>query len=168
MDWAPPVPGVVFLDSSVVIDLDRYGDYVWDGGELPDRLPAQQRMQIEALRILMALVARAGIACAVSSQVVRESKGQYVREVAEHWLAVRDAWELQDRGLPPMTVVATLPKKDQLVLAQAYRSGCQVILTNDLQWMRQTHRRTIAALGIETHTPVTLLEALRPWLSLWL
>jgi predicted nucleic acid-binding protein len=67
-----------------------------------------------------------------------------------------------------MTVVASLPPKDQLVIAQAYRSGCDVLVTNDLQWMRARHRTTIAALGMEAHTPETLVEALSPWLGLWL
>ena len=67
-----------------------------------------------------------------------------------------------------MTLVADLPAKDRLVLAQAYRSGCEVVLTNDLKWMSLTHHRTIAALGMEAHTPETLIESLRPWLSLWL
>jgi len=67
-----------------------------------------------------------------------------------------------------MTIVATLPPKDQLILAQAYRSGCAVVLTNDLKWMRPSHRRTIAALGMSVHTPQSLLEELQPWLALWL
>ncbi len=61
-DWAPPVPAAIFLDTSVVIDLDMYGEQVWDGTEIPVTVPDQQRRQIEALRVLMALVDRAGIA----------------------------------------------------------------------------------------------------------
>ena len=118
--------------------------------------------------MLMALVERAGIACAVSAEVVRESRGTYVHDIATHWHEAREAWGFEDRGLPPMTVVASLPKKDQLVIAQSYRSGCEVIVTNDLQWMRATHRKTIAALGMEAHTPESLVDALRPWLSLWM
>lgn len=167
-EWTPPVPGAIFLDSSIVIDLDQYAEQVWEGAPVPSAVPEQQRRQIDALRVIMSLVERAGIACAVSPEVIREARCQYVQAIAEHWRDARDAWGFEDRGLPPMTIVAGLPKKDQLVLAQAYRSGCEVVLTNDLQWMRQTHRRTIAALGIEAHTPVTLLEALRPWLALWL
>lgn len=67
-----------------------------------------------------------------------------------------------------MTLVAKLPAKDQLVLAQAYRSGCEAVLTNDLAWLRASHRRTIAALGMEAHTPETLLHAIEPWLGLYL
>lgn len=167
-DWAPPVPAAIFLDSSVVIDLDAFGEQIWDRVEIPATVSGQQRRQIEALRVLMALVERAGIACAVSAEVVRESRGTYVRDIAAHWHESRDAWGFQDRGLPPMTVVASLPPKDQLVIAQAYRSGCEVVVTNDLQWMRATHRTTIAALGMEVHTPETLLEALSPWVALWL
>ncbi len=167
-DWAPPVPAAIFLDSSIVIDLDKYAEQIWDGAELPAEVPDQQRRQIEALRVLMALVERAGIACAVSPEVVREAHGPYVQMIAEHWRDAREAWGFEDRGVPPMTLVADLPTKDQLVLAQAYRSACEVVLTNDLQWMRATHRRTIAALGMEAHTPQTLVAALRPWLALWL
>ena len=167
-DWAPPVPAAIFLDTSIVIDLDTYGEQVWEGAEIPTTLPDQQRRQIDALRILMALGERAQLAFAVSPEVIREAHGSYVLAIAEHWREAREAWGIEERGLPPMTLVADLPKKDRLVLAQAYRSGCEIVLTNDLQWTRRQHHRTIAALGMEAHTPESLIEALRPWLSLWL
>ena len=167
-DWAPPVPGAIFLDSSIVIYLESFGPQIWEDEPIPDELPDQQRRQIEALVVLMALAERAGLAFCVSDEVVRETGGQYVRDIAAHWREARLASGIEDRGLPPMTVVADLPRKDQLVLAQAYRSGCEVVLTNDLRWVRRRNRRTIAALGIEAHTPETLLDSIRPWLSLWL
>lgn len=67
-----------------------------------------------------------------------------------------------------MTIVAELPPKDQLILAEAYRTGCEVVLTNDLRWMKPSHHRRIAALGMEAHTPESLVKQLRPWLALWL
>ena len=167
-DWAPPVPAAIFLDTSIVIDLDTYGEQIWDGVAIPTTLAEQLRRQIEALTTLMALASRAGLAFAVSSEVIREAHGRYVLDIAEHWQEGREALGIADRGLPPMTLVSDLPRKDQLVLAQAYRSGCEVVLTNDLRWMRRTHRRTISALGVEAHTPETLVAALRPWLALWL
>jgi len=42
------------------------------------------------------------------------------------------------------------------------------VLTNDLQWTKPKHRRTIAALGMVAHTPESLIEELWRWLSLWL
>lgn len=167
-DWAPPVPAAIFLDTSIVAYLETYGEQVWEGAEIPPTLPDQQRRQIDALRTLMALGDRAGLAFAVSPEVIREAGGKYVLEIAEHWREAREAWGIEDRGLAPMTLVATLPRKDQLILAQAYRSGCEVVLTNDLKWTRPLHRRTIAALGMEAHTPESLIDALRPWLALWL
>jgi hypothetical protein len=167
-DWAPPIPAAIFLDSSVVIDLDAYGSAIWDGEPLPRTMPDQHRSQVEALRVLMVMVERAGIACAVSPEVVREAHGDYVLMLADHWDEARVAMGVGDRGLPPMTLVADLPPKDRLVIAQAYRSSCEVVLTNDQQWMRAKHRRTLAALGIEAHTPVSLLDAVRPWIALWL
>lgn len=41
---------------------------------------------------------------------------------------------------------AELPKKS-LVIAQAYRSGCEVVLTNDLKWMSAMHRRSLRRLA---------------------
>ena len=92
----------------------------------------------------------------------------YVRELSAYWDEMRRACGIEERGLAPMTVVAELPPKDQLVLAQAFRSGCEAILTSDLQWTRRTHRRTIAALGMSVYTPEELLGEVRPWLALWL
>ena len=168
-DWRPPIPAAIFLDTSIVLDLDRFGEHIFDGAPLGPNLPDQQRRQIEALRVLMALVDRAGLALAVSPEVIREARaGPYVRELAAYWDEMRRAMGIEERGLAPMTVVARLPPKDQLVLAQAFRSGCEAILTNDLQWTRRTHRRTIAALGMSVYTPEELLEEVRPWLALWL
>lgn len=168
-DWRPPIPAAIFLDTSIVLDLDRFGEHIFDGVPLGPTLPDQQRRQIEALRVLMALVDRAGLAVAVSPEVIREARGRpYVRELSAYWDEMRRAWGIEERGLAPMTVVAKLPPKDQLVLAQAFRSGCEAILTNDLQWTRRTHRRTIAALGMSVYTPEELLEEVRPWLALWL
>jgi hypothetical protein len=167
-DWTPPVPLAIFLDTSIVIDLETYGDTLWDGAPVPPTLPDQHRRQLEALKLLLPLADRAGLAFAVSPEVVREAPGSYVDMIAGHWREAREAWGFEDRGLPPMTLVVKLPEKDQLIIAQAYRSGCEVVLTNDLRWLSATHRRTIAALGMEAHTPETLIDALHPWLALWL
>jgi hypothetical protein len=116
----------------------------------------------------MALAERAHLAFAVSNEVIREAHGTYVLDIADHWQVARHELGIEERGQAPVTAVADLPRKDQLVLAEAYRSGCEVVLTNDLQWTRQRHRRTLAALGMSVHTPESLVDALRPWLALWL
>jgi hypothetical protein len=170
-EWHPPIPAGIFLDTSIVIDLETYGEQIWDGVAIDASLPTQHARQIDALRVLMALADRAQLAFAVSPEVVRQRRvkgGNYVLDVADHWLVAREEWGIAERGLAPMTVITTLPQKDQLVLAEAFRSGCEVVLTNDLKWMTKTHRRTIAALGMRAHTPESLLEELRPWLALWL
>ncbi|MGD0862070.1 MAG: hypothetical protein ABSA21_04850 [Candidatus Limnocylindrales bacterium] len=166
--WSSPLPAGIFLDTSIVVYLETYGEEIWDNTAPDPALPEQQRRQIEALRVLMALADRAGLAFAVSPEVARQTGGRYVADIAAHWQEARLAWGIEERGLAPMTVVATLPSRDQLVLAEAYRSGCEVVLTNDLKWLSARHRRTIAALGMEAHTPETLYEKLRPWLALWL
>lgn len=75
-DWRPPIPAAIFLDTSIVLDLDRFGEHIFDGVPLGPTLPDQQRRQIEALRVLMALVDRAGLAVAVSPEVIREARGR--------------------------------------------------------------------------------------------
>jgi hypothetical protein len=169
MDWRAPIPGAIFLDTSIVLYLEDFGEHIFDGAPLEKPLPDQQQRQLAALTVLMALVDRAGLALAVSAEVIREARaGPYVRELAAHWDEKRREWGIEERGLAPMTVVATLPPKDQLVLAQAFRSGCEAILTNDIRWTKPKHRRTIAALGMTVYTPEELLEEIRPWLALWL
>lgn len=167
-EWHPPIPAGIFLDTSIVAYLETYGGQIWEGEPIDPALPSQQVRQIQAMRVLMALAERAHLAFAVSPEVVRQAGGTYVLGIADHWREAREEWGIEERGLAPMTVVATLPAKDQLVLAEAYRSGCEVVLTNDLKWTKPLHRRTIAALGMEAHTPESLVEDLRPWLPLWL
>src|SRR5665811_19743 len=142
-DWSPPIRAGIFLDSSIVVYLEKYGEQIWECTAADPALPEQQRIQIEALRILMALAGRTGLAFAVSPEVARQTGGRYVADVAAHWQEARLAWGIEDRGLAPVTVVATLPSRDQLVLAEAYRSGCEVVLTNDLKWLRPRHRRCL-------------------------
>jgi len=169
MDWRAPIPGAIFLDTSIVLYLEDYGEYIFDGALLEKPLPDQQRRQLTALRVLMALVDRAGLALAVSPEVIHEARaGRYVQDLAAFWDEMRREWGIEERGLAPMTVVATLPPKDQLVLAQAFRSGCEAILTNDIRWTKPKHRSAIAALGMKVYTPEELLEEVRPWLALWL
>jgi hypothetical protein len=49
-----------------VVYLEKYGEQIWGKVAADPVLPEQQRRQIEALRILMALAERAGLAFAVS------------------------------------------------------------------------------------------------------
>ena len=56
----------------------------------------------------------------------------YVLELAAYWQQAREDWGIEERGLAPMTVISSLPAGDRTVLAQAYRSGCEVLLTNVL------------------------------------
>jgi hypothetical protein len=164
----PWIPEGIFLDTSIVAYLDRYGDEIWESVQLDPNLPEQLLRQIEALGVLMALTERAGLAFAVSPEVARQARCRYVFDIADHWEVARIDWGIEERGLPPVTLIVSLPLKDQVVLAEAYRSGCEVVLTNDLKWTRRKHGRTIAALGMSAHTPESLVNALRPWLPLWL
>ncbi len=167
-DRTPPVPYGVFLDSSIVIYLEEYGEQIFDGVAVDPALPSQLQEQMEALRVLMMLAFRAGWAFAVSPAVVDEVNSSYVRELAAYWQQAREDWGIEERGLAPMTVISSLPNGDQTVLAQAYRSGCEVLLTNDLRWLKPTHHRTLTALGLDAYTPEALVTFLEPWLGLWL
>lgn len=166
-DWRPDVPAGIFLDTVIVAYLENFAEVIFEGAPIDPAVPQQQARQLEALRLLMAIAGRAGFAFAVSDEVARQAGGHYVRDIAEHWEAARVALGIEERGLAPVTLVAELPKRDRLILAQAYRSGCEVVLTNDLQWVRQLHRTKIASLGMEAHTPESLIERLEPWLGLW-
>jgi len=103
----------------------------------------------------------------VSPAVVAQGPTWYAYEVAEHWRLARETWEIEERGLAPMTLIGTLPRTDQVILAEAYRTGCEVVLTNDLKWVKPKHAKTIAGLGMAAHTPESLVTYLRPWLGLW-
>src|SRR5664280_1135514 len=94
-DWSPPLPAGVFLDSSIVVYLEKYGEQIWDNTAVDPALPEQQRRQIEALRILMALAGRAGLAFAVSPEVARQTGGRYVGDIAAHWQEARLAWGIE-------------------------------------------------------------------------
>lgn len=172
-EWHPPIPAGILLDTSIVSYLDTYGEQVWDNVPADPGLADQQVRQLDALRILTALADRAHLAFAVTPEVIRQAARRpggrrYAEQILIHWREARFDWGIEERRATPMTLVAELPPKDQLVLAEAYRSGCEAVLTNDLAWTKQSHRRRIAALGMEAHTPETLIEQLRPWLALWL
>jgi predicted nucleic acid-binding protein len=167
-DRTPPVPYGIFLDSSIVIYLEKYGEQIFDGVAVDPALPWQLQEQLEALRVLMMLAFRAGFAFAVSPAVIDQVGSSYVRDIAAHWHQARDDWGIKERDLAPMTVISSLPKRDQTVIAQAYRSGCEVLLTNDLRLLKPTHHLTLAELGLDAYTPQGLITFLGPWLALWL
>src|SRR2546429_121151 len=62
----PPIPYGIFLDTSVVAYLETHAAAIFERGPIDGALPAQLQKQIHALRILMALADRAGLAFAVS------------------------------------------------------------------------------------------------------
>ena len=46
-DWSPPLPAGIFLDSSIVMYLEKYGEQVWENVAADPALPEQQRQQID-------------------------------------------------------------------------------------------------------------------------
>jgi hypothetical protein len=101
----------------IVAYLETYGAQVWEGEPIDPVLPDQQVRQLEALRVLTAVADRAQLAFAVSPEVINQAGGTYVLNIAQHWQDAREAWGIEERGVAPMTLVATLPRRDQAVLA---------------------------------------------------
>ena len=54
-DRTPSVPYGIFLDSSIVIYLEKYGEQIFDGVAVDPTLPLQMEEQLDALRVLMML-----------------------------------------------------------------------------------------------------------------
>jgi hypothetical protein len=180
------LPRRLFLDSSTLQTLLRYGEYVWENVEPPagDRVHKQPalRADIDALRLIFQINQRAGFDIVLSegslAEVTAKGEPAYTRwalDVLDHWLTRVE--EYQGRALAGSGVELAarlderrfgyLSAKDKRLLKDALALECDAFLTRDGKLAKNARPLEIAV-GIKVLRPTEYAALLRTWAALWL
>jgi hypothetical protein len=165
------LPRRVFLDSSTLQALMRYGNFVWENvrpspGDRAYSIPGFLG-DLEALRLIFQVNERAGFDIVVSPNSVSEvdAKGEpgytsWVLDVLDHWLIRIEEYQgiaFDDTG-PPLASKLDDPRfgylsaKDKLLIQDALALECDAFLTMEKK-LAKNAANLRAAVGIEVLRP---------------
>jgi hypothetical protein len=181
-----PVPNRIFLDTNVVNFTLDWGAAIFDGGSIPDELPAKDIDDILALQGIFTTGQRAMWQLAISPKTYDEIMGTQDKGrrqelkgwFNELWLYWREYFRnegLSDehaaslgRRLGDSQFLATFPDPpDRELIAHAIAYGCDLFCTRDRRSIIR-HREKAPDLGIRFATPAEWWIDLRPWAALWI
>lgn len=177
------LPRRIFLDSSVLQNLERYGAFIWDGEALPESSKVlRDRFGLDklvALRAIMFVNERAGFEFALSERSLNEvlDSGdrrylQWAYDVLDHWQAcIEDAGGLEPADEALIAKVRGgsfeyLSPKDRDLIEDAVSLGCEAFLTFENK-LPKNAPHIERELGIKVLTPVHYWELLQPWARLY-
>ena len=180
------IPGRVFLDSSTLQTLQVYGEYIYDGGEIPREnkiwsIP-DGFQNLEALRKIMLVGRRGSLQLALSRNSLQEivDRGsndylQWALEILEYWDDCLAAY--QDKGYAfsgkgnllsiklQGNQFGYLSTKDAILIQDAVLLECDVFLTMEQKLPRNAVHLE-QNLGIKVLQPIGYWNLLRPWAAL--
>jgi hypothetical protein len=182
-DARPEFPQRIFLDSSVLQTMLRYGEFLYDGGliEPHDRIHRDPNglAKLEALQAIMEVGRRASFQFALSknsfSEVTHAARSSYLSwayDVLDHWNACLEesdppipndeALRMLDSGQ-----VGYLGNGDRALIRDAILFECDTFLTmeNKLPKNRPHLRK---CLGLWVETPEMVWSRVQPWAGLFL
>lgn len=177
------VPGRVFLDTSVVNFVLKFGEQIHDNVPPPVTATIRESSDIEALRGLFVTGARAAWQFAVSPTTYAEvaaTKGAVRRRYLEGWffelwhywqttLAAEDCSRARinrEVTIHP-SVLRHLPDKaDRSLLRDAVGFRCDAFCTRDWHTIL-SHRDKLIGLPLSILTPSEWWKLVRPYAALW-
>jgi hypothetical protein len=182
------LPRRLFPDSSTLQNLDTYGEYVYDGGQVEPgarilSVPDGMR-NLEALRNIMMVGQRAMFELVLSENSLREvitsSRPTYLNwalEVLPYWRGILAGYP--DGGLTAFSArgrklagkitsprFGYLSHKDRALLSDALALECDAFITMDRKLARiggPIERET----GLRVLEPTEYWQRLEPWAALW-
>jgi hypothetical protein len=176
------IPQRVFLDSSILQTLLRYGGFLYENEPVnaADKIWQNPHgmANLEALRDIMHVNERAQFQFALSpnslSEVDRKKDSTYLRwayDVLDHWeVCIEESG--YDYGSPEVASLLDgkefgyLGNGDRVLLKDAILLGCDGFLTFENRLPRNAahlERRT----NLRVFTPTSMWEVLRPWAALF-
>lgn len=176
------MPQRIFLDSSVLQTLLRYGGYLYDGESIPEEDPIHRDKQgpekLEALRWIMAISERAPFEFALSENSFVEVRGsgsaKYLRwtyDVLDHWLIC-----VEESGIPETnqnmlakldtSAIGYLGVGDRALLKDALTFGCDTFLTMENK-LPKNKKHLLEQLGIHVESPCEVWARIEPWAALF-
>ncbi len=180
------IPGRAFLDTSTLQTLQKYAEFIYDGGESPqmDRIWSipDGFENVEALRQIMLVGSRGSLELALSRGSLQEvlDRGRYdylqwALEILHDWEGCLAAYEysgsaFSGRGLTLSTQVGEnrfgyLSTKDAQLIRDAVLLECDVFLTMESR-LPKNAVHIQRELGIRVVQPTGYWELLIPWAAL--
>ena len=177
-----------FLDTNTLQILDKYGEYIFDGGELHARDRMRQVtngvQNLEALRNIWIAGSRGSIELVVSEHTFKEvgdsnnySHWRWAHEILGHWMTVLESYD--EHGESPFDgsgmqhaaklnhpSIGYLSDKDKALLKDALEMECHAFITTD-------RRLVNATAHLQRGIPMKILEPtgvwalFRPWSGLF-
>jgi len=175
------LPYRIFLDSNILQNLQKYGEYIWENGEIPKM--NKEANNIEALRKIFSITFRASFEFALSKNSIKEvskkrdtSYLQWAFDVLEHWTSCIDSYENSEafsgegkRYLKKLNQnqFEYLSENDKALLLDAIILECHAFLTMDKKlWKNKIHLER--ELGIKVLQPYEYWGMLKPFAALWM
>ncbi len=182
------LPRRLFLDSSTLQTMMRYGEFIWENVEptVDDRAYTMPGFMddLDALRMMFQVNQRAAFDIVVSensvSEVSAKGEGAYIAwalDVLDHWRGRVDDYSGSGVAVSGTgrqlaarldgAEVGYLSIKDKLLLRDAVLLECDAFITMEKKLARNaTHIQ--ALVGLEVLRPPTYWKVLRPWAGLYL
>lgn len=174
----------MFLDSSTLQAIFRYGEFIWENVEPPpdDRAYSVGLLpNLDALRCIFQVNQRAGFDIVFSESAYREAaaKGEsrytrYAAAVFDHWLTRVEEYRGRAMHGHGADVAARLERsgfgylsaKDKRLLQDALALECHAFLTLDRK-LAKNKQHLEATVGIRVLLPTEYWALLRPWAAVW-
>jgi len=175
------LPSRIFLDSNILQNLQKYGEYIWDNNiDIIDNI--KERRNIIALHDIFSLNFRNSFEFALSQNSIKEvfDKGdksylQWAFDVLDYWMSCIDEYRNSEafsgEGEKLLEKINEecfnyLSKKDKALIFDAIVLECDAFLTMDIKvWKNRKHIES--KLGIKVFQPYEYWEILRPFAALW-
>jgi hypothetical protein len=185
LDKFEALPRRLYLDSSTLQTIERYGEFVWenvevDAGDRAYRIPGFLD-ELEALRFIFRVNERAMFDIVVSRSAIAEvadkRDGPYLRwvlDLASHWRERVD--EYRSRAFVGRGVVASgtldeprfgyLSAKDRELIREAMAAECTAFITMEKR-LPKNAAHFAAATGMKLLRPPEYARLLMPWAALY-
>lgn len=183
------LPGRVFLDTCVVNFILDHGEEIHENFDAPDAATDRVRQDIDALRSIFMVGARANWQLAISPRTYHEVMATrdnvrrrnlqcWFMEIWRHWTEVAETAEdlpslvegddlrISVLGSGRLNVIPDPP--DRLLIADAIAYRCDLFCTRDWSTILR-HRANLNSreLGIDIVTPVEWWSRVRPYAALF-
>lgn len=179
------IAGRVLFDTNLVnLTLDC-GEFIFDGGEIPDHIPKTALEDVMALRAIFSTGQRAGWQLAISPLTYQEiaatsdpvRRAKLMDWFSEFWLYWREFFEadaLSDEHAASLAHclvgsdwLAIFPQtSDRVLVAHAIAYGCNAFCTRDRKTILR-HREKVRGVPLRFLSPTEWWQEIQPYASLW-